>query len=540
MTGRLPAAEPRRTRGGAAGVRPNRPGRRSEQTVWIPEHLYRGADFPDEAVVLYAKVAALDARRSYPGTRTTDEPCTASVTALATACGVSKSVAERGLRALNQPGPDGAEPWLGTRRRTHRGGTGRTAYRQARLVPADAPALQVPVTAAEALTPRLFRAYLHLRRAQALGLPVTAAEIAGELYHHTGAKAGHPLGERTGRRILLDLDRLGWISLGRRAGYQGRHIVTVNDHPVHPAAPAEQLAFPDTVPGLAPATGADTTDGSGADDQGGSLASKEDSPSSTDVVAQVGGGIRRRRGTGGKPVDNHRGDLPAAFGGPGRGLRPDSPTTPSTHPGRPAPYTGPGLQLSPRVWNVLAPVRHLLPGIRPYLLRRIAHAIGRQLDTGTDPRRLTARLTHRYASTLPVDDPGRWILGAGLPRHGCGLTACESGVIWHTGARCHVCLDNALHHAHQQRPGARQSEAPPAPAPRPADPDRWTPRAPRPENTAPALTRAQKATLRAAATPDAVRAAIDLYGQAAATDLYGHALVLPLITGLEGDAREAL
>lgn len=106
-------------------------------------------------------------------------------------------------------------------------------------------------------------------------------------------------------------------------------------------------------------------------------------------------------------------------------------------------YTGPGLQLAPRVVDVLDPVRHLLPGIRPYLLRRIAAEIGRQLDTGTTTvDRLRTRLTHRYATTTPVRDAGRWILGAGLPRHGCQLPYCESGVLltpWAPPQPCHVC-----------------------------------------------------------------------------------------------------
>lgn len=553
-------AEPRRTRGGAGGVRANRPGRRAEQLVWVAESLFRGPHYRDEAVVMYVKTAALDARRTWPGARPDDDPCTASVSQLAAACGVSKPAAERGLRPLNAAGPDGEEPWQGTRRRTHTGGTGRTAERFVRLVPADEPALQIPVRMAEALTPRLFRAWLHLLRATTLGIPVTAAELAGELYHHTGKNAGAPLTERTGRRLMTELDRLGWISLDHRAGHQGRHLVTVHTSPLHPVPEPqpdnahdpepEQLALPIDATGTVQDTSAATTDGSGADDQDGSLASKEDSSSSTDVVAQVVGGIRRRRSTGSTPVDNPGGDLPAAFGPGNRGLRPERAPHPNSTPDRP-PYTGPDLQLSPRVWGVLEPVHHLLPGIRPYVLRRVAHAIGHQLDTGTSPQRLTARLTHRYATTEPVQDAGRWILGAGLPRHGCGIDACESGVIWHTGTRCQVCLDNALHKAQQHERAAAGAQHPPEPpaAPRPAPPvltavddDRWTPghaRAPRPETDAPVLTRSQKTALRAVATNDSVRAAIHQYGQAVATDLYGHALVLPHLTGPEGDTRRA-
>ncbi len=134
--GLLAAAEPRRTRGGAGGVRFNRPRRRSEQTVWVPESLYRGSEFCDEAVAVYVKISALDARRSFPGARRDQDPCTARVAELATMLGMSPSAVERGLTHLNRPGPGGTEPWVFTKQRTHRGGEGRSAKRYARLVPA--------------------------------------------------------------------------------------------------------------------------------------------------------------------------------------------------------------------------------------------------------------------------------------------------------------------------------------------------------------------------------------------------------------------
>ncbi|MFJ2113027.1 hypothetical protein ACIOEX_14260, partial [Streptomyces sp. NPDC087850] len=276
MSVRLPAsAEPRRTCGGAGGARPNRPGRRSQQTVWIAESMFRGDHYPDEFLTVYTKVAALDARRTWPGHRAEDDGCTASVSELAAMCGLSKSGAERGLKAGHQPGPAGSEQWIGTRRRTHKGGTGRTAERYARLVPDDEPALQVPVAAADALSPRRFRAYLHLLRATTLRLPVTGAELAGELHHQSGENAGQPLGEKTGRRLLAELDAAGWITLGHRTGRQGRHTVTVNPHPILRAVlpTAEQLSLPlgtDTALSAPRTERTDTTDGSGPDDHGGS------------------------------------------------------------------------------------------------------------------------------------------------------------------------------------------------------------------------------------------------------------------------------
>ncbi|MFS0694339.1 hypothetical protein AB6N36_16335, partial [Streptomyces nitrosporeus] len=274
----LATAEPRRTRGGASSaVRYNRPRRRSEQSVWVPESLYRG-DYCDEAVAVYIKVAALDARRTWPASRPDEEPCTARVTELAAALGMSPSAVERGLTHLNRPGPEG-EPWLRTKQRTHRGGDGRSALRYARLVPRDQAALEVPVRVAEALTPRRLRAWLHLARATAKGLPVTAAELAGELRHHSGTHAGEPLSETTGRRLLDDLEAAGWITLGHRAGHRARHAVTVNTSPLHsvPAdpeptvdGPVDDGLFPVSDLLAPPAT--DIHDGVGPADGDGSLA----------------------------------------------------------------------------------------------------------------------------------------------------------------------------------------------------------------------------------------------------------------------------
>ncbi|MET7648343.1 hypothetical protein ABZS83_32925 [Streptomyces sp. NPDC005426] len=535
-SGLLAAAEPRRIRGGAGGVRFNRPRRRSEQTVWIPEALYRGNDFNDEAVAVYIKVAALDARRSYPGARRDQDPCTAGVEELAEMLGMSPSAVERGLTHLNRPGPNGAEPWLFTKQRTHRGGDGQSAKRYARLVPRDQGALEIPVRVAEALTPRRLRAYLHLTRATAKGLPVTAAELAGELFHHAGESAGKPLSEKTGLRLLDDLEAAGWLTLGRRAGQRGRHAVTVNTSPLHPVTePAPDALFPASE--LLGPSAADNHDGVGPADHDGSLASKEDTSLTPD--RRAGNlSIRRRRDTGSygpAPVDNSAG---TTFRSAGHGEK-RSNNGGAADSG----YTGPGLQLSPRVWCVLEPVRHELPTIRPYVLRRIAHEIGRQLQAGAGAERLTARLTTRYASTEAPrrGDVGRWILGSGLVRRGCGLESCESGTTWHTGERCPVCHDNAMHAL--QAAGAQQQdvvqEQPPEP-PRPTPvPVAWVaPPAPAVSSGLPVLSRAELAELRAAATPAAIRRAIAEHGRARATYLYGHALVLPHLARLDDDSGD--
>ncbi|MFJ9979658.1 hypothetical protein [Streptomyces cyaneofuscatus] len=547
----LATAEPRRTRGGASSaVRFNRPRRRAEQTVWIPNSLYRGNGYCDEAVAVYIKVAALDARRSWPAARPDTDPCTASVTELAAALGMSPSAVERGLTPLNRPGPDGSEPWVRTKQRTHRGGDGRSALRYARLVPRDQGALEVPVRVAEALSPRRLRAWLHLARATAKSLPVTAAELAGELFHHTGKSAGKPLSEKTGRRLLEDLEAAGWLTLDHRAGHRGRHAVTVNTSPLH-AAPAPEPVVDDgalfPVSDLLGPTVADNHDGVGPDDHDGSLATREDTCLTTDGRADDLS-IRRRRDSGSypvAPVDNSAGDTFRAA--------PHGEKRSNSQAGT---YRGPGLQLSPRVWQVLEPVRPELPSISPYLLRRIGQEIGRQLSAGVGMERLTTRLLTRY-SRLTAGGPaterarrgevGRWILGAGLPRHGCRLDSCEDGTTWATGERCALCANitataQALAAAAAEEARAQQpamAELPPEPSAPAQPPVTWLPWPPPPDpGPEPPAPREQE-QLRAAATPAAVRQALADLGAPAAIRLYGRALVLPHLTDQHDEGTPA-
>lgn len=414
---------------------PARPHRR--QRVKVPWRLVSAAHYSDAALAVYIKVAALAAR---------PEGCTAKVAVIAEYLGMSKSAVERGLRELNRPGPDGISEAV-SERRTLRGGTGTSALRRVRQLDEDELFVWLPVAAAEALTPRQLRAYAILAYATIRRIPLAASDLAEMLHHHTGDCAGQPLDERSARRLTDDLETLGWIDVARRAGHQGRHAYTVHDAPLH-------------------VVDADTHDGSGLDDHAGSLASKEDHPTDRRDKTQPGGAIRRRRDDRSNPVDTAGTPLRDSLGRPGRALRADTAAAP-----RP-PYTGPALTLAPRIWDVLEPVRPLLPGIGAYPMRQIAREIGRQLNTGTDPERLRARLQHRYACTEPIRDPGRWLLGAGLPRRGCGLGDCESGVIWRTGMRCEVCADISA----ARRPSATDAPPPPPPG---APPDTPAPR-PRP------------------------------------------------------------
>jgi hypothetical protein len=168
---------------------------------------------------------------------------------------------------------------------------------------------------------------------------------------------------------------------------------------------------------------------------------------------------------------NTGGALLAAVGPGGSGLRPEGPDRPR---GR-APYTGPDPTLSPWAHAVLEPVRHLLPELRPYVVRQIKQEIGRQLRVGADVEQLRWRLEHRYATWTPPRDPGRWLLGVGLVQRGC-VPACEGGWIWHTGMACEVCAARTADRtAAAAAAPALPTTPPPAPPPR-VPPPRRAPR----------------------------------------------------------------
>ncbi|MGW1295124.1 hypothetical protein [Streptomyces sp. NPDC002533] len=476
--------------------------------VRVPLRLVVGAQYRDAALSVYIKIAALAMR---------PEGCTAKVSVLAEYLGLSKSVVERGLKDLTTPDEVDGLTEVITTRRTLRGGRGQSAHRIVRTATPDEHFVWVPVRAADALTPRLLRLYALIAYAEARNVPLSVGDLGGMLYHHTGKKVGQHLGDRQAARLIEELGSTGWITVHARQGLQGRHAYETHRHPVHPVAQA-------------PAAAPDIHDGSGADDHAGSLASREDQRTDRPVKrAGVGGSIRRRRDAG-SSARGH-GEKRSNNGGG---------TT----------YRGPGLQLSPRVWQVLEPVRPELPAISPYLLRRIGQEIGRQLSAGVGMERLTARLTARYsrltAHTPATEnarrgDVGRWILGAGLPRHGCRLDSCESGTTWSTGERCHLCANIA----EGERLAAVADEQPPAAAPRPEPPapprppTTWLPMPPPPDPGPEPPGPAEREQLRAAATPETVRQALAEHGAPAAIRLYGRALVLPHLTEHHDEGNQA-
>lgn len=538
-----PAAPHPQPQPAAAGVRTREHG----HTVKVPLRVVTGAQYPDAALAVYVKVAALALR---------PEGCTARVATLAAYLGMSKSAVERGLRPLTRPDIIDSLTEIPTIRRTASGGTGESAHRVTRPLADGELWVRIPVRAAEALPPRLLRLYALLAYATARRIPATAAELGEMLHHHTGQRAGQHLGERQTRRLVDELEQTGWLTVRRREGGQGRHAYETNTRPLYavPASAADEQPAADEQLALWDEGAPVSHDGSGADLGNGSLASKEDLQIDRRVETNPVGVIRRRRGDrewAARPVDN---PVHGTFGRGDRVLRTDDETVASSPAAGRAPYTGPALQLSPRIWRVLEPVRHELPGLRPYLLRRIAREIGAQLDApGGSEARLIDRLTRRYATTEAIRDVGRWILGAALVRHGCGQADCESGTVWPTGEPCEICAVNRQVAAARARRDAEladserrlaerrrktlrvledqeQRELPAAAAAREQLLEgHGVQRLPAP----PAVVLPPKATYRErdAASDDQIRSAIAEHGPVVALHIYGHLRTLPLLPG---------
>ncbi len=379
--------------------------------------------YADADTKVYGKVKALSRGRM----------CEASVAKLAEYTGLSTSAVEKGLGRLSKPAPtDGVEEAT-RRQRSHRvTGKGRTNERTTRPLDAGERYIDAPVRAADTLRGTLHRLYLLLRYTTHVEhRDLTLAEIGQALRHHGGKHAGEPLHERTASLLLDELEDAGWITQDKRAGYRARHQITVHDDPVHLVDQPDGTPPPPGTP--APSTpGAECGAAPGA--ECGAPAYKEDH-ALTDLEnndAPPGGGVRRRRGDrkwAATPVDT--------FGNPkSRGIV-------TAEGAAQRPYGGPSLSLSPRVWDVLAPVADLLPRISPFVLRAAAREIGRQLDAQAHPDDLHDQILHRRQRTAAANlgDPGRWLLGVALANwpSPCGLTDCVDGLIRHTGTPCKAC-----------------------------------------------------------------------------------------------------
>lgn len=417
-------AEPRRTRGGAGGVARG-------QWVRYPLRLVLDATaYADADTKVYGKVKALSKGRA----------CEASVEKLAAFTGLGVSTVEKALTRLSKPAPTDGVRELTREQRSHKvTGTGRTNKRTTRALDAGERFVCAPVLAADTLRGTLHRLYLLLRYTTLVEKrELTLAEIATVLRHHGGKSAGQPLHDTTVARLLDELQAAGWITQDKRAGYRGRHLVTVHDDPLRP------VDEPDgSRPGPgSPAPSTDGTEGGAAPDlEGGAPAYKEDQELNDPRNTPPGGPFRRRRDNGSyrpRPVENPVASVAATF-------RPQPPERPSARPA----YAGPQLTLSRDAWTVLAPVldpvSDLLPDVSPYMTRRIVREVLRQIrEDGIWPdeiRDQVARL-RRWTPAEAITDPGRWLLGAVLPvRSRCGMTGCHWGFLAHTGMPCKACAE---------------------------------------------------------------------------------------------------
>ncbi|MFJ8760802.1 hypothetical protein [Streptomyces cyaneofuscatus] len=498
----------------------------------VPLRLVVGGQYGDAALAVYIKIAALGMR---------PEGCRARVATLAEYLSLSKSAVERALTQLTTAGSDGIAE-VSTERKTSRDGEGESALRTVRKVNTDQELfVWLPAQAATSLPPRQLRLYAVIAYAQVRRMPLSLAELRAVVRHQYGDSAGQPLGERQVMRLLDDLDATGWVTIHRRQGPRGRHAYEAHLRPLRPVLD-DTAEEPTTPPApAAPATATpDIHDGSAPRTADGSPSRDDHRTDRLGRKDELGGGIRRRRDSGSygpAPVENVAGDT----------FRAAPSDEKRSNKAAAGPYRGPGLQLSPRVWQVLEPVRPELPAISPYLLRRIGQEIGRQLSAGVGMERLTTRLLTRY-SRLTAGGPaterarrgevGRWILGAGLPRHGCRLATCESGTTWATGERCALCANiaataqalaaAAAEEARAQRPVVAEPPSDPPGAVRP--PVTWLPWPPPADPGTEAPSPDEREQLRKAATPAAVRQALADLGAPAAIRLYGRALVLPHLT----------
>lgn len=432
--------------------------------------LVSGAAYPDVALSVYVKVRALGAR---------PEGCQAKAVTIASYVGLSAASVERGLTALSRPAADGVVEVV-SERRTSPGGRGTSAVRRTRPMSRTESFVWVPVAAAEDLTPRQLRAFAVIAFAGQMRIALTEGELAGHLRHHSGKKAGQPLTTAAAGVVVDELEVAKWVTVQRRAGAQGRHRFVAHDiAPTSVRAPAgpvldapddeiqedrERPVDRDSKGSASPLVG----EGSGLPVGEGSLANREvprtDSPDDGRALCSPAVGEVPVV----EPVENPAATSARSPDG-GLALRADDKTQPA--PSKPkdekrnygrgsdrSSYAGPRLSMSPRIYSVLEPVHWLLARVNnPFVERKIAQEVGRQLENGMDQDRLRHRLTTRFAGVMAseIRDPGRWLLGVALPRWGCGHLDCESGARWSNGERCAVCEEIVADRAAARRRAQR-------------------------------------------------------------------------------------
>lgn len=438
LDARDPASEPRHSRGGAGGAG------RGQWTATPLRVVLDAQAYADCDAKIYVKVKALSK----------DRPCVASVARLAEFTNLAESTAEKSLTRLSRPAPTDGVRELTRRQRSHKGtGTGRTNERTCRSLDDGERHVWAPVRAADALRGTLHRLYLLLRYTILVEKrELSLSEIGAVLRHHGGKRAGQPLHDATAGRLLDELEDTGWITQDKRAGYRGRHAITVHDDPVRPV---DQPNGTPPRPGTPAPSTPDDEGGATPDHEGGAPAYKEDLELNDRGSTAGRGSFRRRRADGSYRPDS----VDTAGNAIGTHLRPVAAVPPALRgcvsPAALPAYAGPRLTLSPRVWTVLEPVADLLPAVGDFAARRIARTVGRQLDDGVWPEEIRDQLTRlrQWTPAEEIRDPGRWLLGAVLPvRSRCQMTGCHWGFLAHTGAPCKACAELAADRARRAHP----------------------------------------------------------------------------------------
>ncbi|MFI8343974.1 hypothetical protein ACIF8W_28435 [Streptomyces sp. NPDC085639] len=443
---------------------------RRQQRVRVPMRLVSSPFYSDVALSVYVKVKALAAR---------PEGCQARSATIASYLGLSVASAERGMKQLTRPGPDGIVE-LRSHRRTLPGGKGQSALRTVRAMTRTEKFVWLPVAAAEDLTPRQLRAYAVIMFTEKMGIALTEGELAGYLRHHSGRKAGQPITAAAAGEVIDGVEAARWVTVQRRAGLQGRHRYIAHDiapeavmkagEPVTDPAPVQEGAE-QSVEGVAGGVACLLVgEGSGVRVGEGALANREsprtDSPH--DECALMSPAVGEVQVVEAAEAVENPADAEARSEGEGRvALRAGEISQPYSKPNSEkrsskgggssrSSYTGPQLAMSAEIHAVLEPVHLLLERVtNDFVVRNIAREVGRQLREGTAADRLKYRLTARLAHVAlsEIRDPGRWLVGVALPRWGCGHQDCEAGIIWRTRAACELCAETV-----QDRYAARQRE----------------------------------------------------------------------------------
>ncbi|MFB7353440.1 hypothetical protein [Streptomyces gardneri] len=389
--------------------------------VKVPMRIIAGP-YSDLAVVLHAKTAHLS--------RNEQRGSVADLTTIAVYLGLTNRLAvdpRTGNELLKAPSALYAAQKeltsakeMTVERRTLPGGTGTSAVRRVSGLGLDEAFAFAPVALLGAVSPRHVRAYLVCAYAYATRTPMTAEELSGHLRHHSGKNAGEPISERSARMIVDDLERWGWLDMDRRAGRQGRNLITPRRSPLGPV----------TCPENGRTSGAELEETSGPEPARTSLANEELQPEAdVQEIARdlVGGSARRASSVVARgPVENPAaGTFDQAVASPGAASpepRGDSPTA-----------------ISATAHRVL----RLLPlEFTPGQCALAAKAIERSVSEVGDVERILNRV-HRHLANegQAVREPYGWLITRGLRNDPCPAPACEEGQLWPTGENCRICIE---------------------------------------------------------------------------------------------------